>query len=100
MVRTPTQTTTTMSNSNTNALALALAPRNRDRSYSTARNSYGMKTVYIKKDMQPVTLAKMKSVNNPSFQKAACFGTLFDTVFSLVYSHSVAGGIVESIALP
>ena len=39
--------------------------------------------------MQHVTVAKMKLLNSPSWQKSACFGLLFDTLSSLVPAHSV-----------
>ena len=48
-----------------------------------------MNIVYIVKDMQPVTPLTMTSINNPSWQKAACFGTMFDIVSSLVDAHSI-----------
>ena len=40
--------------------------------------------------MQPIYLPQMKSINSQTWQKAASFGTLFDTVFNLVDAHSVA----------
>ena len=77
--------TTTINMSNPNTAALALAIRNRQ-SNST---SYG-RTVHIGKDMQPINLPKMHSVNSHAWQKAASFGTLFETVSNLVDAHSVA----------
>ena len=69
-----------MSNPNTNAVALS----RRNSSHTNAR------VVYIGKDSQPVFLPKMVSVNCPSWEKAASFGILEDTVYSLSESHTVA----------
>ena len=69
-----------MSNPNTNSLALA------------ARNNHAphMRVIHIGKDSQPVTLPKMVSVNSHSWKKSASFGTLHNSGYSLVVSHTVA----------
>ena len=72
--------------SNPSSAALALALRNRQ---GTSSSSHG-RTVHIGKDMQPINLPKMHSVNSHAWQKAASFGTLFDTVSNLVDAHSIA----------
>ena len=69
-----------MSNPNTNALALA-----------SRRNSVPhMRIIHIGKDSQPVTLPEMATVNSQSWKKSASFGTLENSVYSLVTSHTVA----------
>ena len=49
-----------------------------------------MRVVYVGKQQQPVTLSEAVSVNSHSWQKSASFGTLMDSVNSLVDSHTVA----------
>ena len=75
-----------MSNPNTNVLARSL----RNRGNLAEASSSSMKVVYVGKDMQPVTISKIKSLNSPSWQKSACFSSLFNTVSSLFSAHSVA----------
>ena len=75
-----------MSNLNTNVLARSL--RNRGNAPDTSSSS--MSVVHIVKDIQHVTLPKIKSVNSPSWQKSACFGSLFNALSDLVAAHSVA----------
>ena len=97
-IRTATHTTIdNMSNPNSAALAVALRNRN-----GTKRNSSSSgRTVYIGKDMQPIYLPQMKSINSYTWQKASSFGTLFDTISNLVDAHSVADVIsLVSTELP
>ena len=75
-----------MSNPNTNVIAKSL----RNRGNLTEASSSSMKVVYIGKDMQPVSISKMISLNSLAWQKLACFSSLFNTVSSLAPVHSVA----------
>ena len=82
----PTSTSSpTMSNPNTHALAMAI--RNCSNASSSASR---MRVVYIGKEQQPINLSEMVSINSHSWKKAASFGTLMDSVSSLVDSHTVA----------
>ena len=78
---------TTMSNPN----SLAVNAANRQRNTTPASNlASGLKIVHIGKDMQPVTIVKMVSVNKETWEKSACFQSLKNTIYSLVESHSPA----------
>ena len=61
----------------------------RNRGINTLTTTNGMRTVYIGKNMQPIVLSQLKSVNSHSWQKAACFNSLFNSVSSLIGAHSV-----------
>ena len=74
-----------MSNSNTNTMPSSI----RNIRYSTANPSM-THVVYIGKYQQPISLAKMASINSDAWKKSASFGTLADAVEALVEAHSVA----------
>ena len=76
-----------MSNPNTSAICIA----NRHRQQSNAAISASqLKVVHIGKNKQPVTIVKMVSINEQAWKESACFGSLRNTVYSLVDAHSVA----------
>ena len=76
-----------MSNPNT----LAVNAANMQRNTTPASNlASGLKIVHIGKDIQPVTIVKMVSVNKEIWEKSACFQSLKNTIYSLVESHSPA----------
>ena len=77
-----------MSNPNTNALALSNR-RYIDTTANRDTNS-GIKLVHIGKDMQPVTIVKMSSINSHAWKKSACFDSLQTTIYNLAESHTVA----------
>ena len=74
-----------MSNPNINALSVAT----RNRTFNGGQNP-GVKVVHIGKDMQPVSLMTMASINKQPWEKSASFEGLRRTVYSLVDTHSVA----------
>ena len=76
----------TMSNPNTNALSLS----NRQLNEFSSSLHTGMRIVHIGKDVQPINLPKMVSVNSLAWKKSASFNILSNTVTSLVDAHSVA----------
>ena len=76
-----------MSNPNT----LAVGAANRQRNNTTASNlASGLKIVHIGKDMQPVTIVNMVSINRETWGKYAYFQCLKNNVYSLVNSYSPA----------
>ena len=57
--------------------------------------------MYIGKDIYPINLPQMKSINSHAWQKASSFDTLFDTVSNSVDANSVADVIsLVSTELP
>ena len=83
----PPATLFAMSNPNINALSLSTrftdAPSSQDA-------TSGLKVVHIGKDMQPVTIVKMASINSQAWKKSACLTSLRTSVYNLVESHTVA----------
>ena len=85
----------TMSNPNTNASIMRINQHSPSTSFNTSTNASasnlsGMKTVYVGKDQQPVTIMQMEHVTMPAWKKAASFDNLRNTVYTLVEAHSVA----------
>ena len=76
-----------MSNPNTLAVNAAYEQRNTS---TTSDLASILKVVHIGKDIQPITIVKMVSVNREIWEISACFQSLKNTVYSLVESHSPA----------
>ena len=77
-----------MHNPNTNAVTTSF----RNNRYSASNHSTS-RVVHIGNDQQHVNLAKMASIKSGAWKTSASFGTLADTVGSLIGAHYVAGVI-------
>ena len=80
---------------------IMLSPNTSTLSFSTrsghVQSTFSVRIIPIGKDIQPIALSKMASVNSFTWKKPASFTTLKDTIYPLAEVHTVAD-VISSVS--